>query len=448
MDKNKLNHNADRGSGRQQHLYLNIAFFGVFACAALIFLLLAFDKIPPVSEHKKAEKETLSTEAQSETGTESATPKETLAAETSITISLMGDCTLGSAPDSDQYNNFDAYQSVYGIDYFFQNVKSYLEGDDLSIINLEGALTTAENSASKSDVYKGDPSYVSALSNSSIEAVNLANDHTEDYGTAGLTETQTTLKDAGITTFGNDDTSVLEIKGIKVGLVGISAIDKQVSECRTQLTNDINAVKEQGANLIIVNFHWGANGETTPDSDQTTLAHAAIDAGADLVVGHHPHVLQGMEVYNGRTIFYSLGNFCDGANMYSDDMDTVIFQPTFTFSAGKELTQTTNSIIPCTISSDSTFNNYQPTPAEDSEKTRIEEKVKELSNQIGNSISGDNSDANSTSGSDGNTTASSESETSSESKTSSETSSDGSSSDGSDNSASDGNDSTKLFLPE
>ena len=64
---------------------------------------------------------------------ESATPKETLAAETSITISLMGDCTLGSAPDSDQYNNFDAYQSVYGIDYFFQNVKSYLEGDDLSI---------------------------------------------------------------------------------------------------------------------------------------------------------------------------------------------------------------------------------------------------------------------------------------------------------------------------
>lgn len=288
----------------------------------------------------------------------------------------MGDCTLGSAPDSDQYNNFDAYQSVYGIDYFFQNVKSYLEGDDLSIINLEGALTTAENSASKSDVYKGDPSYVSALSNSSIEAVNLANDHTEDYGTAGLTETQTTLKDAGITTFGNDDTSVLEIKGIKVGLVGISAIDKQVSECRTQLTNDINAVKEQGANLIIVNFHWGANGETTPDSDQTTLAHAAIDAGADLVVGHHPHVLQGMEVYNGRTIFYSLGSFCDGANMYSDDMDTVIFQPTFTFSAGKELTQTTNSIIPCTISSDSTFNNYQPTPAEDSEKTRIEEKSK------------------------------------------------------------------------
>ena len=87
MDKNKLNHNADRGSNKQQQLYLNIAFFGVFACAALIFLLLAFDKIPPVSEHKKAEKETLSTEAQSETGTESATPKETLAAETSITIS-------------------------------------------------------------------------------------------------------------------------------------------------------------------------------------------------------------------------------------------------------------------------------------------------------------------------------------------------------------------------
>ena len=110
MDKNKFNRNlSKRHGGRQQQLYLNIAFFGVFACAALIFLLLAFDKIPPVSEHKKTQKETISTETQSETGTESTTPKETLAAETSITISLMGDCTLGSAPDSDQYNNFGAF---------------------------------------------------------------------------------------------------------------------------------------------------------------------------------------------------------------------------------------------------------------------------------------------------------------------------------------------------
>ncbi len=469
MDKNKFNRNlSKRHGGRQQQLYLNIAFFGVFACAALIFLLLAFDKIPPVSEHKKTQKETISTETQSETGTESTTPKETLAAETSITISLMGDCTLGSAPDSDQYNNFGAFKTVYGIDYFFQNVKSYLQSDDLSIINLEGALTTAENSASKSDVYKGDPSYVSALSDSSIEAANLANDHTEDYGTAGLTETQTTLKDAGITAFGNDDTAVLEIKGIKVGLVGISAVDKQISECQTQLTSAINSVKEQGANLIIVNFHWGNDGETTPNSDQTTLAHAAVDAGADLVVGHHPHVLQGMEVYNNRTIFYSLGSFCDGGNMYPNDMDTVIFQPTFTFNTSKELTSTTNSIIPCTISSDSTFNNYQPTPAEDSEKTRIEQKIKDLSSQIGNSISGTDSssdsnnttDSNSTSDSanttdsdntsisDGDTTASSESETSSESESSSETSSDGNGSDGSDNSGSSGNNSTKLFLPD
>lgn len=154
--------------------------------------------------------------------------------------------------------------------------------------------------------------------------------------------------------------------------------------------------------------------------------------------------------------------------MYPNDMDTVIFQPTFTFNTSKELTSTTNSIIPCTISSDSTFNNYQPTPAEDSEKTRIEQKIKDLSSQIGNSISGTDSssdsnnttDSNSTSDSanttdsdntsisDGDTTASSESETSSESESSSETSSDGNGSDDSDNSGSSGNNSTKLFLPD
>ena len=103
MDKNKLNHNADRGSNKQQQLYLNIAFFGVFACAALIFLLLAFDKISPVSEHKKAEKETLSTEAQSETGTESATPKETLAAVSewiALTLSPISNIMLRQASRS------------------------------------------------------------------------------------------------------------------------------------------------------------------------------------------------------------------------------------------------------------------------------------------------------------------------------------------------------------
>lgn len=324
----------------------------------------------------------MSTEAQTETAsTESTAPKDTLAAETSITVSLMGDCTLGTDEYFDANTSFNAYYTLYGADYFFQNVKSYLEKDDLSIVNFEGTLTTSETRADKEYAFKGDPEYASVLMSGSVEAANLANNHSSDYGAESYTDTQTNLKSAGITTFGNDETAVLDIKGIKVGLVGIYELDTHL-ECRTQLVNNINKVKEEGANLIIVNFHWGNETETTPDSNQTTLAHAAIDAGADLVVGHHPHVLQGMEVYNGRTIFYSLGNFCFGGNTYPSDFDTVIFQPTFTFNTNKELTSTTNTVIPCSLSSESGYNNYQPTPLEGTEKTRIEQKINDLTSQI------------------------------------------------------------------
>lgn len=381
MDKNKFNLNLNKKHrDRQRQLYLDIAFFGVFACVALIFLLLAFDKIPTISPHTRQNK--VSTEAQTETAsTESTAPKDTLAAETSITVSLMGDCTLGTDEYFDANTSFNAYYTLYGADYFFQNVKSYLEKDDLSIVNFEGTLTTSETRADKEYAFKGDPEYASVLTSGSVEAANLANNHSSDYGAESYTDTQTNLKSAGITTFGNDETAVLDIKGIKVGLVGIYELDTHL-ECRTQLVNNINKVKEEGANLIIVNFHWGNETETTPDSNQTTLAHAAIDAGADLVVGHHPHVLQGMEVYNGRTIFYSLGNFCFGGNTYPSDFDTVIFQPTFTFNTNKELTSTTNTVIPCSLSSESGYNNYQPTPLEGTEKTRIEQKINDLTSQI------------------------------------------------------------------
>lgn len=381
MDKNKFNLNLNKKHrDRQRQLYLDIAFFGVFACVALIFLLLAFDKIPTISPHTRQNK--VSTEAQTETAsTESTAPKDTLAAETSITVSLMGDCTLGTDEYFDANTSFNAYYTLYGADYFFQNVKSYLEKDDLSIVNFEGTLTTSETRADKEYAFKGDPEYASVLTSGSVEAANLANNHSSDYGAESYTDTQTNLKSAGITTFGNDETAVLDIKGIKVGLVGIYELDTHL-ECRTQLVNNINKVKEEGANLIIVNFHWGNETETTPDSNQTTLAHAAIDAGADLVVGHHPHVLQGMEVYNGRTIFYSLSNFCFGGNTYPSDFDTVIFQPTFTFNTNKELTSTTNTVIPCSLSSESGYNNYQPTPLEGTEKTRIEQKINDLTSQI------------------------------------------------------------------
>lgn len=377
-----LNRYKRGNSGEEQRqLYLNIAFFSVFACVILIFLLLAFDKIPKAGG-KKPRKNSVETEAQTdESETETTIPRETIAAETSITISLMGDCTIGTDENFDTSTNFNAYYTVYGKDHFFKNVKSILSADDLSIVNFEGTLTDSQLRADKTYAFKGDPAYASILSEASIEAANLANNHSSDYGPISYTDTQTNLQGAGITTFGYDETAVVEIKGLKIGLVGICELDQHLG-VQTQLLNNIAKVQEEGADYIIVNFHWGTELATVPDANQTTLARAAIDAGADLVAGHHPHVLQGIEIYKGKTIVYSLGNFCFGGNVYPSDFDTMIFQQTITFNTYKEPSNTANTVIPCSVSSESTYNNYQPTPASTTEQLRIEEKLNDLSSQI------------------------------------------------------------------
>jgi poly-gamma-glutamate synthesis protein (capsule biosynthesis protein) len=318
---------------------------------------------------------------ESESSAEEATPVERLV-DAEITISLMGDCTLGTDENFSYDTSLNAYYATQGADYFFQNVRSILEADDLSIINMEGPLTTSTTRGSDQFDFKGDPSFVDILTDSSIEAANVANNHSHDYGDQGFTDTKEILENAGITTFGYDDTSIVTVKGVNVGLVGIYELYDHLERTR-QLKDNIAKVKADGADVVIVVFHWGNEKDTVPDSNQTTLAHTAIDYGADLVVGHHPHVLQGIEEYHGKYIAYSLGNFCFGGNSNPSDTDTIIFQQTFTLKNGEVLTDDNINIIPCSISSVSGYNNYQPTPAQDSEADRILEKLKERSEAIG-----------------------------------------------------------------
>ena len=119
-----------------------------------------------------------------------------------------------------------------------------------------------------------------------------------------------------------------------------------------------------------------------PDETQKSLAHRAIDCGADLVVGHHPHVLQAIEYYKGKYIAYSLGNFCFGGNSAPSDMDTMIFQQTFTVENGKLAEDDVTNIIPCSLSSESGYNNYQPMVLEGSEKERVLQKIEDFSTAI------------------------------------------------------------------
>lgn len=306
-----------------------------------------------------------------------------ISAPVSLTLSVVGDCTLGTDETFDYDTSLNAYYENYGADYFLQNVRSIFSADDLTIANFEGTLTDSDEREDKTFAFKAPASYASILSGSSVEAVNTANNHSHDYGDQSFDDTLAALDDAGIVHFGYDETAVMDIKGIKVGLVGIYELYDHLGR-EQQLKDNIAKVKTDGAQLIVVIFHWGNETETVPDSNQTTLGRMAIDLGADLVCGHHPHVLQGIETYKGKNIVYSLGNFCFGGNSSPSDMDTMIYQQTFTIDADGVKNDNVTNIIPCSISSAAYdgYNNYQPTPAEGDEATRILEKINERSSWI------------------------------------------------------------------
>ena len=251
--------------------------------------------------------------------------------------------------------------------------------------NFEGTLTDSEEREDKQFAFKAPASYADILTAGSVEAVNTANNHSHDYGEQSFKDTLAALDADNIIHFGYDETAVTEVKGVKIGLVGIYELNDHLGR-EEQLKENIQKVKKDGAELVIVIFHWGNEKEEVPDENQKTLGHMAIDLGADLVCGHHPHVLQGIEEYKGKNIVYSLGNFCFGGNAYPSDMDTMIFQQTFTIDQNGVKNDNVTNIIPCSISSDSDYNNYQPTPAQGEEATRILNKIQERSSWINTDV--------------------------------------------------------------
>lgn len=311
----------------------------------------------------------------------------------SLTLSVVGDCTLGTDENFDYDTSLNAYYENNGADYFLANVKSIFSADDLTIANFEGTLTDSTEREDKQFAFKAPASYADILTAGSVEAVNTANNHSHDYGEQSFDDTLKALDAAGIIHFGYDETAVTEVKGIKIGLVGIYELNDHLGR-KEQLKQNIAKVKKEGAQLVIVIFHWGNEKEEVPDENQKTLGHLAIDEGADLVCGHHPHVLQGIEKYKGKNIVYSLGNFCFGGNSYPSDMDTMIFQQTFTIDQNGVKADDVTNIIPCSISSDSDYNNYQPTPAEGEEADRIMQKIQERSSWILSSATIDSDEEN------------------------------------------------------
>lgn len=301
-----------------------------------------------------------------------------------ITITATGDCSLGKTQEQGYSGSFAAMYDSRGAEYFFKGVKDVFENDDFTLINLECVLTDSEARADKEYNIKGLPEYVEIMSGSSVEAVTLGNNHSSDYGKESLTDTQNNVTAAGIEYGYNEHLGIYTTdEGLTVGYVSVSLLG--INDTRVNCMKDgIASLKAQGVDIVIACPHWGIEKEYYPRSIEKALAHEFIDCGADLVIGNHPHVLQGVEVYNGKVICYSLGNFCFGANRNPSDKNTMIFQQTFSFVEGNLQADINAKIIPCSISSRTDYNDFQPTIVDGDKKQSIIDKVNSYSEAVGN----------------------------------------------------------------
>lgn len=338
--------------------------------------------VPEQETEKEAVAENTQTVQPETTAQEKIQPTETQEAEPliqTVTLTATGDCTLGATQTHGYAGSFHEYYDKYGQDYFFDDVRDFFEKDDFTLVNLECVLTESTDRVEKTWNLKGKPEYVGIMTGSSVEGCSLGNNHTLDYGPQSLTDTENVLDQAGIVYGYNEHVATYTTEsGIVIGIVSANLL-AQTQERANYIRDGIKKLREEGADLVIACCHWGIEGDHYPNDYQKTTAHQIIDWGADAVIGNHPHVLQGVELYEGKMICYSLGNFCFGGNRNPQVKDTAIFQQTFTFVDGELQNNISAKMIPCTISSTNSVNDFQPTVASGERKATIIEELNEYS---------------------------------------------------------------------
>lgn len=303
-----------------------------------------------------------------------------------ITISLAGDCSLGKLSIHGYSGTFYQEYDRNGAAYFFQNVKEIFEKDDMTLVNFEGVLTDSTDIQEKQFNIKGEEEYNQILTEGDIEAVSFGNNHRIDYGEEGISDTIAAFEEVGVVYAYDDILGIYETEeGIRIGYVSVNEVyDGETVE--EFLENGIGLLRREGANIILACCHWGIEREYYPNAYQKELGRKCIDWGADLVVGCHPHVLQGIEYYNGKYIIYSLGNFCFGGNKNPAEKNTMIVQADFTLEDGVIAGEADLKVIPCRISSVSNRNDYCPTPAEGKRYHKIIDLLNRYSTDMGITI--------------------------------------------------------------
>jgi len=297
-----------------------------------------------------------------------------------ITIAAAGDTTLGGDQRWAGYHAFMREFETSGRDHshFLRNVAHIFRESCLAIVNLEGALTYETEHLDKQFAFRGPPHFAQILSSSYVDAVTISNNHTIDFLRQGYLDTVDALRAEDIVYFGNEFITIMEVNGILVGMFGYR-IWADTAENRGNIRYAISNLQERGAQLIIAYFHWGVERENMPEQYQINIGRYTIRNGADLVLGAHPHVVQGIEEYMGRFIVYSLANFSFGGNANPPDQDSFIFQQTFSFYDGVLLPDICMNVIPIFVSSVRYRNDFRPTLAEGADAERIMGRIERYS---------------------------------------------------------------------
>lgn len=299
-----------------------------------------------------------------------------------IQLAFVGDILQG------EY--IDGYLQQEGYDYPYEQALFHLTSADITAGNLEMPITTQHNPAEKTYVFKGKPEALSGIVNAGIDIVSLANNHMLDHGIDGMLDTRKYLDEYGIAHVGAGNNAeeayapvIIEANGIKVAYVGTSRVLPETSWKATPYQaglaesyapeQTLQAIEkaEEEAHITVVLVHWGKEREDSPNSHQLDLAKRYIDAGADLVIGSHPHVLQGFEQYNGKWIAYSLGNFVFAAHPKGRQAETGVLTATCNAQAECEAQFAPMKVV-----------NAQPTPVEGKTSKQILEFLEVVSRGV------------------------------------------------------------------
>lgn len=288
----------------------------------------------------------------------------------SITLSFVGDCLCATDANTSYANCFEEVAAKEPPEYFLKKVNKYFKNDDFTIADCENVYSDSNNlqvsdKGQYSDPnieaywFKTDAKNARILSAGGIDMVSISNNHINDYGSQGHIDTKKALDSAGVKWGEEGKIVYFEKNSFKIGVICVSMYNDGVVE---SIKTYIKKASKK-SDYQIIYFHGGTEAVHKPESWKVNACHTLIDSGADLVIGDHPHVLQPLEIYKGKTIIYSMGNFIFGGNRHPENR-TIIYQHTLSFDSPGALAKESGKIIPCYVYTGD-MNNWQPAVIKD-----------------------------------------------------------------------------------